>query len=73
VSESRTLNIIPVLLLAWRRGFSVKSDFARANAEAVAACACLGLITTQSHPSQSQFARTWLITADGLRYLRRHP
>ena len=68
-SIDRPLDLTTTLSAAWRRGFSVKSNFAREHAQAIAAAACLGLITTQSLPRGDTFGRTWLITAKGLSQL----
>jgi hypothetical protein len=69
MSIGRTFDLTATLNAAWRGGFSVKSNFAREHAEAIAAAACLGLITTQSIPRGAAFGRTWLITAKGLSHL----
>jgi hypothetical protein len=50
-----------------RTGFSTKSDYARKEADQVACCASLGLITTQI--KGSKFGNTWLITKHGLEVL----
>lgn len=68
-SIGRSIDLTATLSAAWRGGFSVKSNFAREHAEAIAAAACLGLITTQSVPRSVAFGRTWLITAKGLSHL----
>jgi hypothetical protein len=56
-----------VLEEAYRGCFTVKSDFARSNAELVACAASLALITTQTSPVS--FGRDWRVTAKGLRWL----
>jgi hypothetical protein len=68
-SIGRSIDLTATLSAAWRGGFSVKSNFAREHAEAIAAAACLRLITTQSVPRGVTFGRTWLITAKGLSHL----
>jgi len=68
-SATRPLDLTSTLRAAWRGGFLVKSNFAREHAQAVAAAACLGLITTRSVPRVNTFGRTWLITAKGLSQL----
>jgi hypothetical protein len=68
-SIGRSIDLTATLSAAWRGGFSVKSNFAREHAEATAAAACLGLITTQSIPGGASFGQTWLITAKGLSHL----
>jgi len=57
-----------VLYQAYKYGFKVQSDFARENAQAVAALACLGMITTKEAPNQ--YGRIWRITGVGLETLR---
>lgn len=56
-----------VLARAWDGGFSTRSDFARSNAEEVAAAACLGLITTRM--TSNAYGRQWRITPAGCRVL----
>jgi hypothetical protein len=60
-------NLLGVLERAWEGGFSTRSDFARRNAEEVAAAACLGLITTRQ--TNSSYGRSWRITPSGCRLL----
>lgn len=69
VTASRPLDLTATLSAAWRSGFLVKSNFAREHAQAVAAAACLALITTESLPHSNTFGRTWLITTKGLKRL----
>lgn len=56
-----------VLAQAWAGGFSTKSDFARANADAVAEAASRGFIT--SGDERGKFGRWWRITKPGLHVL----
>ena len=64
-----SIDLYPVLLEAWSKGFSVKSDFSRARAAEVAAACCLGLITTRLPAATHPFGRTWRITPKGLSLL----
>lgn len=68
-TEEATVNerLVPVLDEAWRSGFAVSSNFARANAELVAMAASLQLIT--SRVTRDVFSREWNITTKGLRWL----
>lgn len=50
-----------------RAPVKLKSDYARANADIVAAAASLQLATTKLGPGT--FGRTWLITSKGLTWL----
>lgn len=50
-------------------GFTVSSDFARANAIHVAEAASRGFITTFDHPGNT-YCRTWHVTENGLRFMR---
>lgn len=54
-----------VLIEAWQRGFTTKSDFARENADYVAITACMGFISTRIFPPDV-WGSTWQITAKGL-------
>jgi hypothetical protein len=56
--------LIDVLRLAWSRGFSTKSDYARAHANLVALAASRGLITTRL--DRETYGTRWLISPDGL-------
>ena len=58
-----------VLRRAWHRPFRTQSDFARQRAQAVAAAACLGLITTASNSRRANFTNLWRVTPSGLRTL----
>lgn len=60
-------NIATVIINAYRFGFSVKSDFARKNAEYVAMAASMGLITTKV--VANVYGREWRTTAQGLSFL----
>jgi hypothetical protein len=51
----------------WREKVSVKSDYARANAEIVAMAASLHMLTTKT--GVSTFASEWQITNTGLSWL----
>lgn len=54
-----------VLIEAWQRGFTTKSDFARENADYVAIAACMGFTTTRIFPPDV-WGSTWNITSKGL-------
>lgn len=51
----------------WREKVSVKSDYARTNAEIVAMAASLHMLTTKT--GVSTFANEWQITNTGLSWL----
>lgn len=51
----------------WRDRVSVKSDYARTNAEIVAMAASLHMLTTKT--GVSTFANEWQITNTGLAWL----
>ena len=51
----------------WAHSISVKSDYARANAEIVAMAASLHMLTTKT--GVSTFANAWRITNTGLTWL----
>jgi len=59
--------LLVVLSAAYRAGFTVASDFARARATVVAAAASLGLLTT--YVPRTGFTRTWRCTVKGVEYL----
>ena len=59
--------IEPVLMRAYERPFTTRSDFARDNPEGVAMAGQIGWLTTK-HPS-GHWSNQWRITADGLRLL----
>ena len=50
--DTPSIDLHPVLLEAWSKGFSVKADFSRARAAEVAAACCLGLITDHFKPKE---------------------
>ncbi len=62
--------LVPLLDEAWLTGFSVSSNFARANAELVGMAASLQLITTRV--TKDVFSREWNITSKGLRWLNEY-
>lgn len=57
-----------VLLYVWRNAPKIQSDYVRENAQAVAAMACLGYVTTMEAPGI--YGRRWRITAMGMEFLR---
>lgn len=57
--------ICNVLIEAWQRGFTTKSDFSRENTDYVAIAACMGWITTRIFPPDV-WGSTWNITSKGL-------
>ena len=61
------LKLLSVLEEAWLRGFTVQSNFARANAEVVAMASSLQLITTRIN--RDLFGCEWQVTSKGLRWL----
>jgi hypothetical protein len=67
-----SIDLHSVLLAAWSKGFSVKSDFSRERAAEVAVASCLGLITTRLPDGTHAFGRTWRITPKGLTQLWKH-
>lgn len=56
-----------ILEKAWKGGFTVQSNYARAHCQTVAALASMGYITTQEGPGE--WGRTWRITKSGLEIL----
>lgn len=62
-----SLRIPDVLKRAWLDPFLTKSDFARKQADSIAAAASLGYITTRT--GAAQFERCWAITPAGLGHL----
>lgn len=58
------MRLTEVLRLAWTKGFSVSSDFARAHAPIVAAASSRGFITTRI--DRNLYGTRWLITPKGL-------
>lgn len=61
-------HLFDVCLEAYKRGFTVQSDFAREHAEFVAMAASMHLITT--HVTNNVFGREWRPTAKGFRFLQ---
>lgn len=57
-----------VIIEAHRNGFTVKSDFARSQADYVGMAASLGLISTKVFANL--YSRDWRPTVDGLRFLQ---
>lgn len=66
-SSSIDNRLFTVVLEAYKRSFSVQSDYARAEAELVAMAASLGLISTKVH--NNVYSRDWRPTARGLLWL----
>ena len=64
VGREATMDLLAIVEKAWTAPFRTKSDFARENADAVAAAACRGLITTSVNATDH--GRDWLATPDGL-------
>lgn len=64
------LDLIPVLHSAWSSSFTTKSDFAREHANAVAAAASQGWLTTYD-PHHRAYTNSWRITPAGLKELFR--
>lgn len=52
-------------------GFTTRSDYSRANADAVASCACQGLITTEV--PREGFGNIWRVTSRGIEKLFKLP
>ena len=63
-----TKPLYEVVREAYIGGFAVSSNFAREQAQQVAAAASIGFISTQEAPDI--YGRTWLITGAGLQHLR---
>ncbi len=61
------IDLLIVVERAWKAPFMTKSDYARDNADLVAAAACQGLITTMI--SSNEHDRRWRTTPVGLRML----
>lgn len=59
--------LFDVVLEAYRRSFSVQSDYARAKADYVAMAASLGYISTKVH--NNVYSRDWRPTVKGLSWL----
>lgn len=68
--DTLDLDLRRVVTQAYKRPFSIASDFARAHKEAVAEAACLGLITVfHPHPLGTRAVwtdHTWRPTIKGL-------
>lgn len=64
----KPINLQIIVEKAWREPFTTKSDFARENANDVAAAASLGYITTalNGDDTMADFSNAWLVTAKGL-------
>jgi hypothetical protein len=62
--------ILEVIKKVWLEQVTTKSDFARTEADAIAAAASEGFITTRV--GEDTYARTWLPTAIGLEVLEEH-
>lgn len=60
--------LFEVVLEAYKRSFSVQSDYARACAEHVAMAASLGYISTKVH--NNVYSRDWRPTVKGLTWLQ---
>jgi hypothetical protein len=61
------MTLTDVLREAWKKGISIKGDFARAHAAEIAAAASCGLITTKVRANE--YGTRWLITKLGLEAL----
>lgn len=59
--------LFEVVLEAYKRGFSVSSDYARYAAEHIAMAASLGFISTKVH--NNVYSRDWRPTVKGLTWL----
>ena len=59
--------LFEVVLEAYKRSFSVQSNYARDNAEHVAMAASLGYISTKVH--NNVYSRDWRPTVKGLTWL----
>lgn len=59
--------LVSVIEEAHLRGFTVKSGFARANAELIGMAASLQLLTTRI--SKNLYGNEWNVTVKGLRWL----
>ena len=53
--------------MAWTRGFTLSSNYARTHGTVVACCASLGYITT--HQGKGVYGSTWHITAAGIKHM----
>lgn len=61
--------LFSVVLEAYKRSFSLQSDYARSEAELVAMAASMGLISTKVH--NNVYSRDWRPTARGLLWLEK--
>ena len=61
-----------VLFRAYTDGFAVQSNYARRNAQEVAALASMGFITTKVFRDKTTpvFGRMWRVTLEGLKLLK---
>lgn len=66
--EAIDRRLCQILLEAWRKGFTTKSDFAREFTDYVAIAACMGFITTRIFPPDV-WGSSWQITSKGLQAL----
>ena len=62
-------HLLEVVLEAYKRSFSVQSDYARAEAEYVAMAASIGYISTRVYGNV--FSRDWRPTVKGLTWLEK--
>lgn len=62
------MTLTNVLLELYLHPSTVQSNFARENAQEVAALASLGMISTSE--GRRAFGRTWRVTADGYELLK---
>ena len=56
-----------VVLEAYRKGFTVQSDYARSGADFIAMASSIGLISTRLH--SNVYSREWRPTIKGLEWL----
>lgn len=52
---------------AWKQPFTTRCDYARTNAELVAAASCEGFITVKN--PNGTYMRRWHVTAKGLAFI----
>jgi hypothetical protein len=62
-------HLLETVLEAYKRSYSVQSDYARANAEYVAMAASIGYISTKVYGNV--FSRDWRPTVKGLTWLEK--
>jgi len=60
-------SLCEVIIEAYRRGFTVQSDFARTHADYIAMAASLGLLSTRVY--SNVFSREWRPTIKGLAFV----